>query len=346
MEINYGKYSTQHFLEDSNFINWVKYKSPELEKFWTDWKAYQPVNLAAFNEAEKQLRLILSAERIEPEKSDSEEVLQKILSTIEAPEEKVIPLITGIRRWMIAASVAALLIISGALWYVTSQKNTKTEFSTAYGEIKKIVLPDQSQITLNAHSHIAFKADGNKEDAREVWLDGEANFDVKHLHKAGSPIKESERFIIHTSLLQVEVLGTVFNVKDRRGEVEVSLESGSVKVVVKGEKNKQWILKPGEVAVYSNAAKILDKQVQAPGIFKAWTERKMLTNNTTVREIVQAIEDQYGHKVILEDAELANRRIDGTIPFKSESNVLFVLSNILDIDIERKDSTLIFKSKK
>lgn len=273
-------------------------------------------------------------------------MLQKIISTIDAAEEKVIPLRTGIRRWMIAASVAALLIITGALWYVTWQKNTTTEFSTAYGEIKKIELPDQSQITLNAHSHIAFKADWNKEDAREVWLDGEANFDVKHLHKTGSPIKESERFIIHTSLLQVEVLGTVFNVKDRRGKVEVSLESGSVKVMVKGEKNKQWILKPGEVAVYSNVAKILDKQIQAPGIYKAWTERKMLTNNTTVREIIQAIEDQYGHKVILEDAGLANRRIDGTIPFKSESSVLFVLSNILDIDIEKKDSTLVFKSKK
>ncbi len=72
----------------------------------------------------------------------------------------------------------------------------------------------------------------------------------------------------------------------------------------------------------------------------------MLANNTTVREIIEAIEDQYGYKVVLEDAELANRRIDGTIPFKSESNVLFVLSNILDIDIKKKDSTLIFRSEK
>ncbi len=141
-------------------------------------------------------------------------------------------------------------------------------------------------------------------------------------------------------------MGTVFNVKDRRGKVEVSLESGSVKVLVKAEKNKQWLLKPGEVAVYSNATAVLQKLSQDPVIHKAWTERKMLTNNTTILEIIQAIEDQYGYKVILEDPELANRRIDGTIPFKSESNVLFVLSNILDIDIEKKDSTLIFKSKK
>lgn len=247
---------------------------------------------------------------------------------------------------MIAACAAAILIISGALWYVTSVKNTTTDFTTAYGEIKKIVLPDQSQIMLNAHSHISFKRDWNKDDAREIWLDGEAYFNVKHLNKTGSRLEKSERFIIHTKLLQVEVLGTVFNVKDRRGKVEVSLVSGSVKVMVKDEKDKQWILKPGEVAVYSNSSAVLEKQVQDPGIYKAWTERKMLTNNTTVQEIIQAIEDQYGHKVILEDAELANRRIDGTIPFKSESNVLFVLSNILDIDIEKTNNTVIFKSKK
>ncbi len=72
----------------------------------------------------------------------------------------------------------------------------------------------------------------------------------------------------------------------------------------------------------------------------------MLTNNTTVDEIIQAIEDQYGYKVILEDAELASRRIDGIIPFKSESNVLFVLSNMLEIEIVKKDSTLMFKSRK
>jgi ferric-dicitrate binding protein FerR (iron transport regulator) len=346
MEAKYDSYRVEDFLDDAYFINWVKHRPSELEKFWNDWKASQPANLTAFSDAEKQLTLILSAERIEQEKGDKEELLQRIFRSIEDAEEKVSPLRTGIRRWMIAASVAALFIISGALWYVTWQKNTTTEFSTAYGEIKKIVLPDQSQITLNAHSHIAFKADWNKEDAREVWLDGEANFDVKHLYKTGSPIKESEKFIIHTSLLQVEVLGTVFNVKDRRGKVEVSLESGSVKVLVKAEKNKQWLLKPGEVAVYSNATAVLQKLSQDPVIHKAWTERKMLTNNTTILEIIQAIEDQYGYKVILEDPELANRRIDGTIPFKSESNVLFVLSNILDIDIEKKDSTLIFKSKK
>ncbi len=232
MAAKYDSYRVEDFLDDAYFINWVKHRPPELEKFWNDWKASQPANLTAFSDAEKQLTLILSAERIEPGKGDKEELLQKIFRSIEDAEEKVIPLRSGIRRWMIAASAAAILIISGALWYVTSLKNATTEFTTAYGEIKKIVLPDQSQITLNAHSHIAFNKNWNDEKAREVWLDGEAYFNVKHLNKTGSPIKENERFIIHTSLLQGEGLGTVFNVKDRRGKVEVSLEPGSVEVLV------------------------------------------------------------------------------------------------------------------
>lgn len=346
MEVNYESYREEDFLEDKNFIAWVKYGFPELEQFWFEYIASQPANLPAFKEAERQLRLILSAERIEPEQGDKEELLQKVFGSIDDAEEKIIPIGRGIRSWMIAASVAAILIISGALLYVTTQRNLRTEFSTMYGEMKKIVLPDQSQITLNAHSHIAFKTDWSSGKQREVWLDGEAYFNVNHLNKSGNPVKEGERFIIHTKLLQVEVLGTVFNVKERRGKGEVSLESGSVKVQVKAEKDKQWFLKPGEVAVYSSSTGELKKLQQDPRIYKAWTEKKMLTNNTTVGEIIQAIEDQYGHKVVLEDAELANRKIDGTIPFTSESSVLFVLSNILDIDIEKKDSILIFKSKK
>lgn len=346
MEVNYASYSSRDFLDDTYFIEWVKYKSPELEKFWSEWLASNPDNLAEFKDAEKQLTLLLSVQRIEPEKGEKREVLQKIFKSIDEAKEKVIPLRPGLRRWMIAASVAAILVISGALWYFTSLKSTMTEYDTAYGQIKKIVLPDQSQITLNANSKIAFKKDWSEGKVREVWLEGEANFNVKHLNKDASHIKKSERFIVYSSLLEVEVLGTVFNVKERRRKVEVSLETGSVKVQVKGEKNKQGLLKPGEVAMYSKSTGELKKLVQDPLIYKAWTEKKMLTNNTTVGEIIQAIEDQYGHKVILEDAELTNRTIDGTIPFKSEINVLFVLSNILDIDIEKQDSTLIFRTRK
>lgn len=91
MEVNYDSYSAGDFLEDTCFIDWVKYRSPKLEKFWTDWKALQPANLAAFIDAEKQLTLILSGERIEPKKGDQEEVLQKILRSIDDAEEKVIP---------------------------------------------------------------------------------------------------------------------------------------------------------------------------------------------------------------------------------------------------------------
>jgi transmembrane sensor len=339
----YESFSSQDFLEDEHFIDWIKYRTPELEQFWSEWILTRPANLEAFKEAEKQLTLILSVERIEAEKGDEESVLDKIRNSIDATP-KVIPLRTGVRRLIIAASVAAVLLLTAGIWFVTYQRDT--EFSTAYGEMKKISLPDQTEITLNANSHVSFRKNWNRQKAREVWLEGEAYFNVKHLNKNPGAIKENERFIIHTKFVEVEVLGTVFNVKERRGKTEVSLESGSVKVQLNNEKSKQWYLKPREVVVYNNSKKELNKFTEDPEIHKAWTERKMLTNNTTVGEIIQTLEDQYGHKVILEDPELAKRRIDGTLPFTSESNVLFVLSNILEIDIEKNDSTVIFKSRK
>jgi ferric-dicitrate binding protein FerR (iron transport regulator) len=346
MEVNYNNYRLEDFLKDANFVAWIQYPTKELEQFWTEWSASAPPNLAAFDEARETLTLIFSADRIAPSAAEEEEVLQKILGTINEAGEKTVHRKPAIKRWVIAAAAAAMLIISGAMWYASLQKEMLSEFTTAYGEMKKITLPDQSNILMNAHSSISFRPDWDNGDAREIWLKGEANFNVKHLRNSKTAVKDNERFIIHTSLLRVEVLGTVFNVKERRGIAEVSLESGSVEVQVKGEPDKQWLLKPNEVAIYNTTTAMLEKRSQDPLIYKAWTEKKMLANNTSVREIIQAIEDHYGHKVILEDPALANRTIDGTIPFKSENSVLFVLSNILEIDIERKDSTLVFKRRK
>ncbi len=141
MEVNYESYRVEDFLEDANFIAWMKYRSPELEEYWSKWKASEPANLAAFKQAVTQLKIILSAERIEPVKGDKEELLQKIFISIGNAEEKVILFKPGFRRWMIAASAAAILIIIGALWFITTKQDTKAEFTTAYGEIKRIVYP-------------------------------------------------------------------------------------------------------------------------------------------------------------------------------------------------------------
>ena len=89
----------------------------------------------------------------------------------------------------------------------------------------------------------------NDADGRQVWLEGEAYFQVQ---KKPSTV---EKFIVHTRQVDVEVLGTRFNVNTRRQRAVVSLEEGKVRLSVHGgdaavlEKKSAMIMRPGQVVV-------------------------------------------------------------------------------------------------
>ncbi|RYY43529.1 MAG: FecR family protein, partial [Chitinophagaceae bacterium] len=84
--------------------------------------------------------------------------------------------------------------------------------------------------------------------SREVYLTGEAFFNV--VHDADRP------FLIHTSAINIKVLGTQFNVKayDEDVTTETSLIRGSVEVELKSDPAKKYLLKPNQKLVLSNEA--------------------------------------------------------------------------------------------
>lgn len=345
MTPDYGSYTQDDFLEDQFFIQWVKYKSPAAELFWNNWASSNPGNINAFRAAEEQLKIILSARRLRPEATDEEEVWQHIIAAIDAEQTKTVPFAVSRRNWLVAASVAAIILLSAGTFWLLHRNTTRT-VAAGYGQLITVRLPDASIVKLNANSEIEYQRSWNNSKPREIYLKGEAFFIVEHLNKNISAVKNNERFIVHTDHLKIEVLGTAFNVKERRGKTAVSLETGSLKVQLQSDSLQQLLLAPGELAEYDDATKEFKKINDEPAVHKDWTEKKMLASNTTVADIVQELEDIYGYQIILEDPELSNRRIDGIIPLKSESNVLFILSNILNVDIEKKNNQMIFRTRK
>lgn len=343
MASDYASYNQDDFLEDKFFIQWVKYRTPEAELFWNNWINSQPANIKALRAAEEQLRIILSARRIEPAPSDAAQVWNKIITAIDAAPAKVVPMFNR-RKWLIAASVAAIFLFAGTFWLLS--RNPVNTVVAGYGQLITVALPDASVVKLNANSQIVYLSKWSNGKPREVYLKGEAFFTVEHINRNPNVIAGNERFIVHTDMVRIEVLGTAFNVKERRGKTEVSLEKGSIKIQPKSDSLQQLTLQPGELAEYDSLIGTLKKASGAPAFYKDWTEKKMITSNTTLSEIIQELEDIYGYEIILEDPALANRRIDGIIPLKNESNVLFVLSNILNVDIEKKNNQMIFKTRK
>jgi len=157
------------------------------------------------------------------------------------------------KKWgYILTGFAVCLCIAAIIFFDNSKvqgKETidqlaKNEISTRKGSKTKLLLPDGTQVWLNASSKLDYTKDyGNK--IREVTLSGEAYFDV---------VKNTEKpFVIHTSKMDIKVLGTAFNVKCYPGEktTETSLVRGSIEVTMK-DRQEKIMLKPNEKLIINN----------------------------------------------------------------------------------------------
>ncbi|WP_160712960.1 FecR family protein [Chitinophaga solisilvae] len=338
MREQYKHFDKQDFLEDDSFISWVKGTSVAATALWTAYIAGAPANIAALRVAEQALRLILSAERILPPQGMEDTIWHSIQAGVQLAGQRR----ARIRRLRVigvsAAAVLLLMIISTGIWLFTGNRTV----STGYGETTRLLLADQSRVILNANSALTWARRWPRGESREVWLRGEAYFEVNHLKQDQQPVRNGERFIVHTAGLDVEVLGTAFNVKARRGFTTVGLSAGRVKIHLPGKAGEMQLL-PGQSAVYNEQTGILQKQEADITAISAWKENKLMMNNTSVGEIIQVLEDTYGYRVILEDTTVIHKRIQGTIPVKNEDNIIFILSGILKVNIEKKGNQLLFR---
>jgi transmembrane sensor len=134
----------------------------------------------------------------------------------------------------IAASV--LILISFAV-YLFSDSIFYDTYATSFGMTRNILLEDGSEVTLNANSTLKVPKNLLTSESREVWIEGEGFFSI-----AKKPNRV--RFLVHTDNLNVEVLGTKFNVNNRRGNTEVVLSEGSIRLTSDFQKNDNAVLPP------------------------------------------------------------------------------------------------------
>jgi transmembrane sensor len=323
-------YSSEDFLNDISFLNAIKYNHADDCAYWNRWKETNPTNLQAFQSAETQLRLILSASRIKPTQIFTEILWNDINLTIE--KEQRYKSIRIQRIVIYAAAAISIMLVSFCLWFF----NSNITISTPYAKKQEVILPDGSRILLNANTTIEYPRALNWKHNRTVKLKGEAYFKVKH----GNP------FSAYTKNLTVAVLGTEFNIKERRGTTIVALVKG--KIEIKGTSSnhlKPTIMKPEELFKYNETTKETLKASTNTEVNIAWMSNKTLAENTTVSGIIKDFEDIYGQRLILEDKSLYNRTIDGVIPMGNKENTLFVIANILNVQIHQQGDTILLKTR-
>jgi ferric-dicitrate binding protein FerR (iron transport regulator) len=215
--------------------------------------------------------------------------------------------------------------------------NQKVSISTQYAENQKIQLPDGSFVVLNANSSVSFADDWDEQSPREVWLKGEAFFSVTHT-------ANHQKFIVHTNDLDVQVLGTKFNVNARVSKTRVVLNSGKVKLFLRQEKNQEVDMKPGELVDFSSNNKAFVKKAVKTKVFSAWVNKELVFEDTSLEEIAQLLEDNYGYKVKFVNKELANLTFTGTANTENINLLFTILQKTFNISIQKQENNLIINN--
>lgn len=300
-------------------------EADELEAFWQLAKSDR-TQFDALSDAERNAIRVAMLEKIR------DRIFQ--LDKVSVDKRRNLPVLSW--KVAIAASVSFLIAIA---FFLNKTVNANEHFQTAYGEQSSLQLPDESTVIVNGNSSIRYSDQWNVDEDREVWIDGEAFFDVRHT-------SNNQKFIVHTpGGVDVQVLGTRFNVKVRRGKTEVMLEEGSIRLHVdKDQFDESMMLVPGELAVLSGD-RLKKSQVKAAE-YTSWKENKLLFNQTPLRDIALLLEDTHGMSVVFEDSAMMDRKLSGEITANKTVDIIKAIEESMAIEILQDGSRVIFQQEK
>ena len=334
---DFKDFSEEDFAVHPFFQDWIMHADTNSERFWRTFVTQYPHKKSAIDNA----RALLQQLRFKGHSVTDEEVHRHFLQHMASiqqngkrRENKLRSFL--ISKWMEAAVLAGM--VAAVLFYLYHFSNKPEQIIAAsrYGEIRTILLPDSSTVTLNAHSSIRF-SNWSKKASREVWLEGEAFFTVKHLEDQGA----YNRFLVHGNHFTVEVLGTQFNIRQRRGTAEIVLQTGSIMLQLNNQSRTPLIMKPGEQVIYQPKTNRLKRTVTQPQEYSAWKENKLVLNDPTLEQITHYLEDNFGKKIRVADPALKYRKIEGPILLNNLDDALFIITTVLNTKVQRKDNTII-----
>lgn len=278
-----------------------------------------------------------TAAPINLEAAASERILGHILATgTTAPR---IHTLTWV-RWVAAAVTIGILICFTWLWRPLTAQPGWTKINTDYGQLRKLTLADGSVITLNARSELRYDSVAIHSKNREVWLKGEAFFEI------APATKDAGSFVVHAGdSLHISVLGTQFNVKYTGNQAAVTLNSGKVKVAAIKRDNTAAIilLSPGQMALYNLQTMRLQQQTVDTTITSSWKVGQQTFQQANLSEITDWITAQFGIEFRFSNPALKRLPFSGTIPSDKLESIIPILEQSLDIRIDKSGRQMMIR---
>lgn len=252
-------------------------------------------------------RIELGSKRYKYGVFDPRQAIQKVKFPAKKHYLRILP---------VAASI--IVLIFGVLWFWNKSSLQETVLLSRTGETKVFYLPDSSRVMLSGDSRLAYNAQFGKTN-RELSLRGEAFFQVKR--------DTSKPFIVETSLIQVEVLGTSFQVIAQKLQAEVAVEKGRVKVTTQ-DKKQESILETGMSVKYGKK----DRKLMISTKEDKGEQQILKFDNAPLSEVIETLNEYYDSHVTL-PADYATLRI--TVVFKEVSleEAIEIINRTLNIQL-------------
>lgn len=343
INLKYRRYSAQDFANDSFFIRWVKNPDEESDWFWKSFVKNSPSCKAEVEKARELISLLAF-----PSHNLTEDELNNmrngLLMALHADKEEQRDQMSrpdtgfsgiGNYRIKLAAAVIIIPLVTVAFFYFSNRSDNQLSFPetghesrvekrvNAKAQKSILFLSDGTKVCLNAASKISYFKDFENQKTRDVYLEGEAFFDVAH--------NEKKPFIVHTSSIKIKVLGTSFNVKSYFEEktIETTLVRGKVHIEqsdVEGNRIGDIELKPNQRAVFNKESKIININEVVADNSLSWKRERLVFDEESIDNVILQMERWYNVKIHVKNKGNLDCKLTASIENESLEEVLSFIS--------------------
>lgn len=222
------------------------------------------------------------------------------------------------------AKIAAIVLLfwGGTKLFETNPEEDTITYQTLFvpaGQRAELILPDSTRVWVNARSKLVYPVNFGK-GTRQVELNGEAYFDVIH--------NEQQPFVVKTSQMDIQVLGTEFNVTAYSGssDFEVSLLRGSIELSSPRLSSSYRVKERENVRLQDN--KLIINSIADYDYFR-WKEGLICFNNESVSTIIKKLRLYYDINIDVHNQKFLESRYTGK--FRSKDGIEQVLK-VLQIE--------------
>ncbi|OXA76826.1 FecR family protein [Flavobacterium aquidurense] len=220
------------------------------------------------------------------------------------------------------------------------EKVTYNTIKIPYGKRFQLQLSDGTLVHLNSGTTLKYPVKFIAGENRQVFLDGEAFFDVAKDKK--------HPFIVNADNLNVRVLGTHFNVSNYPEDAvtDVVLVEGSVGMYNINEEfdaDKNTVLKPGYKGSFNKENNMIFTKPVITDIYTSWINGGLTFRNMTFKNIITKLERRYNVTIVNKNEKLANEKFNASFSDESIEKVMSYFNDIHGINYTIKNNQILIK---